>query len=253
MFYRLVLLMLILAASNGLEVSSSSFHHTVDHTVAAPIDGQKIKRKGNHDSQASAPDRGVPLPISMDPEDLYDIYRKVYEQYTENALKSTDWKILYDKDNITISMLPNEADRDCPYVKMELYIPAMAKTCWDFLDVRFWDLNMPKMDAFYEGSTIHSEYNVPSNNATIYLCRKCLKRLFAFGKRDMVFLSINDVPQNDTLISGTVSVITNDLPREKGYIRAYQDSISFYKPVPRFSNDRNNTATYVLEYRRLVN
>jgi hypothetical protein len=73
------------------------------------------------------------------------------------------------------------------------------------------------------------------------LCRKRMKRLLAFGKRDLVFLSVTeDEPLADgTRVSGTVSVRTNLLPRVPGYTRAFQDSIAFYKPV------RNGTATYV--------
>lgn len=246
----LLAVLLSIVVSHALEVSSSISHHTVDHNLAGASIGNKpaIQKPAQHhdgasSSQQNLPERGVPLPTSMDPEELYDIFRNVYNEYTETAMNNSNWKILHDKDNITISMLHNEADRDCPYVKMELYIPVTAQTCWDFLDVNYWDINMPKMDAFYEGTTIHGEYMVSSNNATIALCRKRLKRLFAFGKRDLVFLSVNDVPQNDTLISGTVSVITNDLPRQAGYTRAYQDSIAFYKPVPRFPNDTNKTAT----------
>jgi hypothetical protein len=73
------------------------------------------------------------------------------------------------------------------------------------------------------------------------LCRKRMKRLLAFGKRDLVFLSVTeDEPLADgTRVSGTVSVRTNLLPRVPGYTRAFQDSIAFYKPA------QNGAATYV--------
>ena len=33
------------------------------------------------------------------------------------------------------------------------------------------------------------------------------------------------------MISGTVSVITDKLPRQKGYTRAFQDSVAFYEQI----------------------
>ena len=77
------------------------------------------------------------------------------------------------------------------------------------------------------------------------LARKRTQRILAFGKRDFTFLSVTDQPIYDPhtkekiLVSGTVSVHTPTLPRKKGYTRAYQDSIAFYKPL------RNNTQTHI--------
>jgi hypothetical protein len=54
----------------------------------------------------------------------------------------------------------------------------------------------------------------------------------AFGKRDLVFLSVQDEPLSDgTWVSGTLSVKTDLVPRQPGYTRAFQDSIAFYKPL----------------------
>ena len=64
------------------------------------------------------------------------------------------------------------------------------------------------------------------------LCRKRMKRIGVYGKRDLVFLSVSDKPLEDgTFCSGTVSVVTDDVPRQDGYTRAFQDSIAFYKPL----------------------
>lgn len=64
------------------------------------------------------------------------------------------------------------------------------------------------------------------------LARKRTDRILAFGKRDFVFLSVTDEPLADgTWVSGTVSVQTPKLPRQEGYVRAFQDSIAFYKPI----------------------
>jgi hypothetical protein len=89
-----------------------------------------------------------------------------------------------------------------------------------------------------DGSTLSSRVH---RTVRMILCRKRMKRLLAFGKRDLVFLSVTeDEPLADgTRVSGTVSVRTNLLPRVPGYTRAFQDSIAFYKPV------QNGTATYV--------
>jgi hypothetical protein len=64
------------------------------------------------------------------------------------------------------------------------------------------------------------------------LARKRTDRIVAFAKRDFVFLSVTDEPLADgTWVSGTVSVQTPKIPRQEGYVRAFQDSIAFYKPI----------------------
>lgn len=77
------------------------------------------------------------------------------------------------------------------------------------------------------------------NVIRMLLCRKRMKRILAFGKRDLVFLSVTeDEPLEDgTWVSGTVSVRTSAIPRQPHYTRAFQDSIAFYKPI------RGGTAT----------
>jgi hypothetical protein len=109
-------------------------------------------------------------------------------------------------------------------------MPVSVQDCWDFLLLERWDRNMPKMDPFYEGVTVHGEYNV--SNTNMLLCRKRTKRLMAFGKRDLVFLSVTEEPLEDgTWVSGSVSVETPLVPRDKRYTRAFQDSLAFYKPI----------------------
>ena len=64
------------------------------------------------------------------------------------------------------------------------------------------------------------------------LARKTIKRLVAFGKRDFTFVSVSDHPRGDgAWVSGTVSVVTDQIPRKKGYVRAYQDSVAFYEAM----------------------
>jgi hypothetical protein len=137
------------------------------------------------------------------------------------------------------------------------------------------------MDPFYEGLDIFGEYSIRSCdveesfvNTTdsdkeeeddessdmdvvkMILARKRTKRILTFGKREFVFVSVEDTPLEDgTWVSGTVSVEVKEsgegrtldtsggdggdsqtaspsLRRNKQYTRAFQDSIAFYKPLP---------------------
>lgn len=64
------------------------------------------------------------------------------------------------------------------------------------------------------------------------LARKTLKRIVTFGKRDFTFVSVSDHPraEDGAWVSGTVSVVTDQIPRKEGYVRAFQDSVAFYEP-----------------------
>lgn len=89
---------------------------------------------------------------------------------------------------------------------------------------------MPKMDPFYEGVELHGEFVY--KKVHMILARKRTSRILTFGKRDFVFLSVTDEPLEDgTWVSGTVSVETPKIPRQKSYVRAFQDSIAFYKAI----------------------
>ena len=181
-----------------------------------------------------------------------------------------------DDEIVRVSMLEHPSDPLCPYVKMETVMPMSVEKCWDFLSLDKWDETMPKMDPFYEGLDIYGEYSVPmtSNNESadaanhkdssssndavkMILARKRTKRILAFGKREFVFVSVEDIPlQDGTWVSGTVSVQApegsnenveprdSSLPslprRNKSYTRAFQDSIAFYKPLPAKSKDKEN-------------
>ena len=101
---------------------------------------------------------------------------------------------------------------------------------WEFLSLDNWDESMPKMDPFYEGVELHGEFLY--KKVHMILARKRTSRILAFGKRDFVFLSVTDEPLDDgTWVSGTVSVETPKIPRQKNYVRAFQDSIAFYKAI----------------------
>jgi hypothetical protein len=195
-----------------------------------------------------------------------------------------------DDEIIKVSMLEHPSDPLCPYVKMETVIPMPVEKCWDFLSLDRWDETMPKMDPFYEGLDIYGEYSVrgskidETETATatdtsdvdvvkMILARKRTKRILAFGKREFVFVSVEDTPLEDgTWVSGTVSVEVGEtettpkvghdkskgengdadsqndnanalqsLRRNKSYTRAFQDSIAFYKPLPAAANDENSS------------
>ncbi|KAL3810670.1 hypothetical protein ACHAXA_003274 [Cyclostephanos tholiformis] len=90
---------------------------------------------------------------------------------------------------------------------------------------------MPKMDPFYEGLDVYGEYE--HDGIRMKLARKTIRRLLAFGKRDFTFISVSDHPlSNDgKWVSGTVSVVTDAIPRMGGYVRAYQDSVAFYEAL----------------------
>lgn len=87
---------------------------------------------------------------------------------------------------------------------------------------------MPKIDPYYEGLVDFGDYK--HKGIDMKLARKKTKKLVTFGKRDFTFLSVSE-RLNDGWVSGTVSVITDRMPREKGYVRGYQDSISHYKAM----------------------
>lgn len=213
-------------------------------------------------------ERGKFLPDAANEQDLFDAYTEIQSDYERRAFHSNDWKVLNSKGNMTVSMLHHPEDPTCPYVKMRGIIPVPVKDCWDFLSIDRWDRNMPTMDPFYEGVTVHGEYHyLPSSSAVaadsssgartksrtrsplppleqtktsskptglrMTLCRKRMSRILAFGKRDLVFLSVSeeDPLPDGSLVSGTVSVRTNHIPRVPGYTRAFQDSIAFYKPI----------------------
>ena len=176
-------------------------------------------------------ERGKHLGHVITPQDLHRAYREIQEDYHAKAFDSNGWMLLNAKDGIEISMLHHSSDPDCPYVKMTSIMPVSPQDCWNFLSLSNWDKTMPHMDPFYEGVSVYKTHY--HRGVSMTLARKRTKRLLALGKRDFLFVSVADLPQKDgTLVSGTVSVIAPHLaPRQKGYTRAFQDSVAFYKPL----------------------
>lgn len=199
--------------------------------VTTPVSSSQIDSSAPEKSTAEP--RGCHLGPKFRESDLVEAYRLVQRDYQEKAFGARNrlsWKLLNEKDGVTVSMLQHPDDPSCPYVQMKAVMPVSVQDCWDFLRVDKWDESMPKMDPFYEGVDIYGEYT--HKQAHMILCRKRMKRLLAFGKRDLVFLSVIDAPLDDgTWVSGTVSVHTDKIPRQSGYTRAFQDSIAFYKPL----------------------
>jgi hypothetical protein len=110
-------------------------------------------------------------------------------------------------------------------------MPGSVQDVWDFLRLDNWENTMPNMDPFYEGINILGEYK--HKRIEMVLARKTTKRLMTFGKRDFTFVSVSDQPRKEdgAWVSGTVSVVTDQIPRKDGYVRAFQDSIAFYEPL----------------------
>lgn len=72
----------------------------------------------------------------------------------------------------------------------------------------------------------------PPEKIEITLARKKTKRILTFGKRDFTFVQVSDLPLDDgTWVSGTVSIISDEIPRAKQYTRAFQDSVAFYEEL----------------------
>ena len=161
-------------------------------------------------------------------------YQSIKNEYAELALhpsSSTQWQLISSHaDGSEVSLLEHPDDPSCPYVRMTSVMPATIEEVWDFLDLKNWATTMPKMDPFYEGLDVLGGYRY--RGLDMKLARKTIKRLVTFGKRDFTFVSVSDNPRGDgAWVSGTVSVVTDRIPREKGYVRAYQDSIAFYESM----------------------
>ena len=185
--------------------------------------------------------RGKVIGSRVTARDLAQAYHSIKQEYSNLALtKNAKWKVLSThSDGSEVSILKHKTDASCPYVRMTSIMPAAVQEVWDFLSLDNWPKTMPKMDPFYEGLTVLGDYK--HKGIEMRLARKTLKRIVAFGKRDFTFVSVSDHPRGDgAWVSGTVSVVTDQIPRKKGYTRAFQDSIAFYEPV---TDDSGNPAT----------
>jgi len=209
--------------------SAVSFPWGKQPKASTPIDD--VPHQKHHSFLHRArPERGKLLTNPIDAKDMYEAYKDVETDYQAKAFSSTKWKILHKKSGVEIAILQHPSDKTCPYVRMKGIIPVSPQECWNFLRISEWDRSMPKMDPFYEGVSVHGEWKY--KHIHMILCRKRTKRILSFAKRDLVFLSVTDKPLEDgSLVSGSVSVQTDLVPRHSDYTRAFQDSIAFYKPL----------------------
>lgn len=207
--------------------------------------------------------RGKPVQdITFD--ELYRTYLEVRDEYSEKAFSASSvdqWQLIKrTSDDIVVSILKMESDPLCPYTRISATIDASVDDVWSFLEVDNWEKNLKRMDPFHEGVEIFDSFH--RGDVDMVLARKRSKRLFSFGKRDFAFLSVSDTtkkrsnthhnlptnPDNvsdlalssspddatvgsDTRVSASVSIVTTRLPRQKGYTRAYQDSVGFYESL----------------------
>jgi len=192
-----------------------------------------VESDANNDGGVAARHRGKIIGADIKAADLAAAYRSIKSEYASLALdpaSSTRWRPLSTHaDGSEVSLLEHPDDPSCPYVRMTSVMPGTMQEVWDFLDLKNWETNMPKMDPFYESLSIMGEYKY--GGIEMKLARKMTSRIVAFGKRDFTFVSVSDHPKNGAWVSGTVSVVTERIPREGGYVRAYQDSVAFYEAM----------------------
>lgn len=207
----------------------------LDHATHVTMEtAPESTTRGHHHHLGSSrpiPQRGKDVGENFDAKDLYDAYKEVETEYHIKAFHdAAKWKILASNDYVEVSMMEHASDPQCPYVRMVGVIPTSVQQCWDWLSLSNWPTNMPKMDPFYEGVELYGNFDYRGVN--MILARKKTKRILGLAKRDMVVLSVSDRPLSDgTWVSGSVSIQTPQIPRQSGYIRAFQDSIAFYKPL----------------------
>jgi hypothetical protein len=212
-----------------LGITCFSFFVIIVSLLVGQDEGSAVESLAHH--HRAGLERGKVIGSAVAADDLYKAYKEIQQDYHEKAFSPNQpWKILNQKDGVEIAMLQHASDPTCPYVRMTAVMPTSVQHCWNFLKLDHWDETMPKMDPFYEGVSILGNY--VKRGVGMVLARKRTKRILAFGKRDFLFISVSDLPlQDGTWVSGSVSVVTSQYPRQEGYTRAFQDSIAFYKPL----------------------
>jgi len=181
------------------------------------------------DSSSKISHRGKVVGANVKAAELAAIYHSIKSEYA--ALASTrPWQLLSSHaDGSEVSLLQHPTDPSCPYVRMTAIMPGTVQDVWDYLDLNNWDTALPKIDPYYDGHEVFGDYEHRGLQMT--LARKKTKRLVTFGKRDFTFLSVSERPRDGAWVSGTVSVATARMPKEQGYVRAYQDSVSYYEAL----------------------
>jgi hypothetical protein len=228
-----VIFAIVLPLDHASQVTTTTTTTPIERGTPTLISATEDETEG----KPSAPTRGKFVGNTLNAKVLYQAYKEVETEYHTKAFRrAAQWKVLARRDDVEVSMMEHASDPNCPYVKMVATIPAPVQECWSWLSLDNWPTNMPKMDPFYEGFEIRGDFTYKGVN--MILARKRTRRILAFGKRDMVIISVSDKPLSDgTWVSGSVSVQTPIIPRQQGYTRAFQDSMAFYKPLD------NNTKT----------
>lgn len=183
------------------------------------------------------PYRGKVIETFDSSEEIYRLYQQKLEEYQDKAFStSIGWKTLKKKgDDIEISILPSDDDRDCPYIRMRATMPTTAVKLQGFMSFKNWKTFMPLINPFYQGMNVVQEYSTPT--AHMVMARKLSTRILGFGRRDFSLLSIVEdtnapVLNDGVLVSGSISVIAPEqIPRYEGFTRAYQDMVCFFKPM----------------------
>jgi len=218
--------------------------------------------------------RGVTVSKRVQPQELYDAYQVVRDDFDQKAFCSREnklqkpslhlkcngeweWDTLREtEDGIQVSILQDPSDPHCPYVRITGDMSGTSEDTWNFLGFDNWQTTMPKMDPFYEGLDVKQRYlyHKPKllglkafHPVEMILGRKRYHRLGLFGKRDFTFVQVSDLPRDDGVrVSGTISVITDKLPRMKGYTRAFQNLVAFYEELTPEKDDTPKTKVTVV-------
>lgn len=175
--------------------------------------------------------RGKYLDSMISAERLYVAYKEVQREYLEQN-ESKYWKIMKSKDGVEIAVLQSKEDPNCPFIRMRAMMPASPKALWRFMGFRNWGTFMRLVNPFYEGMTVLQEFCY--GEATLTIIRKRSTRILGFGRRDFGLVSVLDLPQSDGVwMSGTFTIISpGTLPQQPGFIRAFQDILCIFKPLP---------------------
>jgi len=176
-------------------------------------------------------------------EELYRSFKATVEDYQNKAFsKLSKWKTLRQtSDGIEISILDPGKKNGAPYIRFKAEIPTSADKVYKFTGFSNWEQFMPIINPFYNSMKVVKEW--PVGKAKVFLARKLSKRILYYGKRDFSLLSVVDTPpsrDDGILVSGTISVDTpGHIPRQKGFTRAHQDMVCFYKPLDKSRNGQD--------------
>jgi hypothetical protein len=193
--------------------------------------------------------RGHVIQLDDTNETIHRHYMKILRDYKDTAFSSREWEVLKKtKDGIEIAISFSGNDPDCPYIRMRAVMPSSAQSLFNFMGFSNWKTFMPIINPFYEGMAVMNEMTV--DNKRLVVARKHSTSIFGFGKRDFSILadaSGSPMMDGDVLVSGTISVISpHQIPRYRGFTRAYQDLVCFYRPLKRTQEGKDQTELTIM-------